>query len=67
MSSDEILGGEEAFYWHTVAKASELYDQFGPQVLIDILQYVNKRRCKGIGSCGSSISFPRPSSYQRNS
>lgn len=56
MSSDEVLIQEEAYYWHTIAKAAELYEQFGDKVIKDIEKYVNKCRCKRIGSSSCGIS-----------
>jgi len=58
MPDDEILINEEAFYWFTVGKASELYEQFGEIVLDDIKNNANKCGCKRTGDCCSS--FPKP-------
>jgi len=55
MLNNEILSGEEAYFWHTITKASELYEQYGEIVIEYIKKDANKCGCQKSRDCCSSL------------
>ena len=66
MSCNEILIGEEAYFWHTIAKATELYEQYGDIVIDSIKNNANKCGCKKSRDCSGGLSESGRSINTRN-